>query len=282
LERAVGLGRWRPAKAEAGPIEWLAYRQRGVGVAAWVTAVVALTWSRCVSLASKPIGGVSAPAFWLVAWPLGLASALVGGALVAQVASRFFASVRRTGELELLLPTPVGVETLVADQWKVLQRMFVWPVLFLQAAMLVPLAGMAGSRSIGFASDLPFESVLAAGLSFANTFLGTEALCWLGLWFGLTARRQTSAILYAVSLAQGVPWLASLVGLVLSAVAAGPPIALPPHVPYALVSWLPEAAMLLFYIWLLRLARRGLADKLAGREPLPFQPGRPTQRAGMP
>lgn len=281
LERAVGLGRWRPAKEEAGPIEWLVYRQHGVSAAAWGAAVVALTFSRWVSLASKPVSGASAPVFWLLAWPLGLAAALVGGAMVAWVAGRFFAGVRRTGELELLLPTPVGAENLVADQWKVLKRMFAWPVLFLQVATLVPVVEMTGSRSTGFFSAMPFESALAAVLSFVNTFLGTGALCWLGLWFGLTARRQSSAILYAVSLAQGVPWLASLVGLVVGAAAVGPfSRSLP--VPYAVVSWLPEAAILVFYIWLLRLARRGLAGKLAGFEPMPFNPGRQTQWAGTP
>jgi hypothetical protein len=140
---------------------------------------------------------------------------------------------------------------------------------------------MTGSRNTGFFSAMPFESALAAVLSFVNTFLGTGALCWLGLRFGLTARRQTSAILYAVSLAQGVPWLASLVGLVVGAAVVGP-FGRPLPVPYAVVSWLPEAAILVFYIWLLRLARRGLAGKLAGFEPMPFNPGRQTQWAGTP
>ena len=282
LERAVGLGRWRPDKAEAGPIEWLVYRQRGVSAAAWAAAVAALTWGRCVSLASKPVIGANMPipVVFLVAWPLGLASALVGGAMAVWIAGRFFASVRRTGELELLLPTPLGAEHLVADQWKVLKRMFVWPVLFLQVAMLVPLAEITGSRSIGFSPALPLESALAVLLNFANTFLGTGALCWLGLWFGLTARRPTNAILYAVGLAQGVPWLVSLITVAFGAVSIAPGRVLP--APYAMVSWLPEAAILVFYVWLWRLAERGLADKLAGREPLPFQPGRQTRPVGIP
>jgi hypothetical protein len=141
------------------------------------------------------------------------------------------------------------------------------------------MAGMAGARSIGLSAAMPLESALAATLSFVNTFLGTGALCWLGLWFGLTARRQTSAILYAVCLAQGVPWLASLAGLILSATVIGPfGHSLP--VPYAVISWMPEAAIALFYIWLLWLARRGLAGKLAGVAQVPFNLERLTQWVG--
>ena len=266
LERQVGLGHWRPAKEETGPMEWLAYRQQGVSPMMWGMAVVTLACSRWVSLAGKPIGGAFVPGLWLLLWPLGLAAGVVGGAVVAWVAGRFFASVRRTGELELLLPTPVGAETIVADQWKLLKRMFAWPVLALQVATLVPVIEMTGSRSAGFSSVFPFDSALAALLSFVNTFLGTGALCWLGLWFGLAARRQISAVFYAVGLAQGVPWLASLIVLVLGTALAGP-FSRPVSVPYAMISWLPEAAILLFNLWLFRLARRGLARQLAGSEP---------------
>ncbi len=269
LEREVGLARWRPDKEEVGPIEWLAYRQHGVNVIAWSAAVLALAFSRWVSLASKPIGGAGAPPFWLLVWPLGLAAAAVGGAVVAWVAGRFFASVRRTGELELLLPTPVGAETIVSDQWRVMKRFFVWPVLGLQVATVVPVLGMTGVRSAGFSSAWPIESAFAALLSFVNTFLGTGVLCGLGLWFGLTARRQITGVFYAVGLAQGVPWLASLVVLVLVAGVAtrlGRPLPLP----YAMISWLPEAAVLLFNIALLWLAGRGLANRLPAAAPMPF------------
>ena len=215
LKREVGFVRWRPEKEEAGPIEWLAYRQQGVNIVLWATAVVALAFSRWVSLASKPIGGAGEFSIWFFLWPLGVAAAAVGGALVAWVAGRFFATTRRTGELELLLPTPVGAESIVADQWKVLKRTFVWPVFFLQVATIVPVIGMTGARSAGFSANLPLDSALTALLSYANTYLGTQALCWLALWFGLAVRRQITAVFYAVGLAQGVPWLASIGVLVL-------------------------------------------------------------------
>jgi hypothetical protein len=269
-KREVGFLRWRPDKEEAGPVEWLAYRQQGVNVVLWATAVVALAFSRWVSLAGKPVGGGGATPLWLLLWPLGVAAAAVGGALVAWVAGRFFANARRTGDLELLLPTPVGAESVVEDQWRVLKRTFVWPVFFLQVATLVPIMGMTGVRSAGFSANMPLESALTALLSFANTYLGTGALCWLALWFGLAARRQVTGVFYAVGLAQGVPWLASLVVLVLSTAVSGP-FGRPLPVPYAVVSWLPEAVICLFNIGLFRLAQRGVAGSLAAGEPLRFE-----------
>jgi ABC-2 family transporter protein len=279
LAREVGLGRWRPAREDAGPIEWLAYRQHGVSVVIWVTAVAALAFSRWVSLAGKPSGGAGAPSFWLLVWPLGLAAAAVGGGAVAWVASRFFASVRRTGELELLLPTPVGAETIVSDQWRVLKRIFTWPVLGLQVGTAVPVLGITGWSSSGLSAEMPLESTLAALLSFVNTFLGTSALCGLGLWFGLTARRQITAIFCAVGLAQGVPWLASLIVVMLGAAAAGT-VSRPLPAANVVVSLLAEAGVLLFNLGLLWVARRGLAVRLGGAEPMRFNFCRPLWVAG--
>ena len=88
-------------------------------------------------------------------------------------------------------------------------------------------------------------------LSFANTFLGTSALCWLGLWFGLKARSQGGAVIWAVTLAQGVPWL--LKGLL------------------GFLPLFPEVLTLAFSLWLIRTAKEELQADLAGMEPMPFK-----------
>jgi hypothetical protein len=244
----------------------------------WGTAVVALAFSRWVALAGRPLGGAGAPSFWLLVWPLGLVAAAVGGCAVAWVASRFFASVRRTGELELLLPTPVGAETIVTDQWRVLKRMFAWPVVGLQVATLVPVLGMTGCSSSGLSPDVPLASALATLLSFVNTFLGTSALCQLALWLGLAVRHQVTAVIYAVALAQGVPWLVSLI-VVLLGTAGSSPVgrALPAGTmavgANVMLSLLAEAALFLFNLALLSLAGARLAGRLSNLEAMP-PPGR--------
>ena len=245
--RALGVGRWQPDKAETGPIQWVVYREQGVGAGLWVLAVLPLTCSRWMCLLLEPPSRKGGWGWWMLEWPLGFGGAMLGGAVVAFVASRFFASVRRSGELELLLTTPLGAATIVSEQWKALKRVFVVPVLLLQAAMLLPVLGGLAAM----ASGLPMYIVPSALVSFLNTFLGTAALCWLGLWFGLKARLQTGAIVWSVTLAQGVPWL-------LKAVLGNIPL-------------LPELATLGFYLWLISTARGQLRVDLAGVEPMPFK-----------
>jgi len=266
--KAVGLYRWEPAKDEASPIEWLVYRQQGVSAAMWAPAVVALAYSSLVLWAHQPFAPAGIAGSWLLAWPLGVAGALLGGGMVAWVASRFLVGVRRTGDLELLLTTPVGAESLVADQWSALKRLFTRNVALLQAGMFLPVLGAAAS-SAGF--EWHAFHTLGALLSLAGTFLGTAALCWLALWFALKARSQAGAVVWAVGLAKGVPCLVSVAAWGLWALMAGPLTRGfgPSGSNYILVSWLPELALLAFYGFLIQFARRRLADELAGTESRP-------------
>src|SRR4029077_8052095 len=97
---------------------------------------LALACNAWVPLVRQAQGIPTGPFFLAVASPLGTVAGLIGAAMVAWVASRFFVGVRRTGELELLLITPVGAQSVVEDQWRVLKRLFAWPVLCMQAPML--------------------------------------------------------------------------------------------------------------------------------------------------
>jgi hypothetical protein len=240
-ERAIGLGRWQPDKEDSDPVEWLVFRGRGVSAAVWLLAVVGLVGSRSLALVlpflSKPRG----VALSLVVWPLGVGGALLGGAMVASVASRFFSRVRRTGELELLLTSPVGAKTLVSDQWKVLSRVFVWPVAGLQGAILLPLLLAAGRDTF----PVPLLA-LGLGLNVLNTGLGAATLCWGGMRFGLTARLPLAATALTVALAQGVPWMIIMVTGVI-------PI-------------LPDILLLIFYAILLPSTRGRLLRALAEGE----------------
>ena len=275
-EKTLGLCRWQPVKADASPIEWLVYRQHGVSAGMWAPAVVALAYSGLVFWAHQPFAPAAAASSGLLAWPLGVAAALLGGALVVWIASRFFAGVRRTGDLELLLTTPLGAESILADQWNVLKRLFVRTVPLLQAAMLLPVLGATASTSASPLSGWQAHNTIATLLNLTNTFLGTVALCWLALWFALKARSQAGAIVWTVGLAKGVPCLLSVVGDVLCGLLFGGS-GTPPGLPGVVISWLPEVVILLFYIWLIRLARQRLLETITGNEPRPFdwrlQPG---------
>lgn len=250
VQRAIGLGVWQPAKEDATPVEWLVYRQYGVHAAAWTIGVLALACNAWVPLVRQAQGLPSGPFFLAVASPLGTVSGLIGGAMVAWVASRFFVGVRRTGDLELLLTTPVGAQSVVQDQWKVLQRLFAWPVLFMQAPVLPQM--LRGNFS-------PVELVTVA-----NSFLGAAALCWLGLWFGLRSRTQAGAIVWSVGLGKGLPSLFSLI----CSISAGAMTNLGNRsLSSSAVSWwVPELAILAFYLWVIATAKINLEREIVGRE----------------
>ncbi|MGH7968816.1 MAG: hypothetical protein ACREIC_08835, partial [Limisphaerales bacterium] len=226
-----------------------------------------------VPLARLPVGAPGASVSRFFAGALGVVGAFCGGIVVAWVASRFFVGVRRTGELELLMTTPLGVETIVSEQWNVLKRFFAWPVLVMQAPMLPQL--LAGTQSLSNVLPASWQAqmTLFKILVLANTFLGACALCWLGLWFGLRSRTQAGAIVWTVSLAKGVPLLVTLLCSVMGGALFATTIQPASSAVYSSLTWVPELAILIYYIWLIGLARDRLLGELAGVEQPAFQFG---------
>jgi hypothetical protein len=259
-KRSLGLARWRPSREDSEPVEWLVHPSRegsgpvewlvhrhGVSGYAWALATVLLTYSRWVAFADH-LG-----ASWVLFWPLGFGGALLGTAIVAWIASRFFAATRAQGELELLLTTPVGAETVLSEQWKVLKRMFIRPVLLMQLAMLVPMMALTSRGGSTPPILARIGDPIGAGLSLANTWFGTEAACWFGLWFGLKASGHPGAIIRVVAFAAGLPWAFSLICFLLFRAVPG-------------WGWLHEAALLCFFVYLNRLTKSRLKSELAGIE----------------
>jgi hypothetical protein len=260
--RAIGLGVWHPSKEDATPVEWLVYRQYGIHAVIWALGVFALACNAWIPVVRQAQGIPSGPFFLAVASPLGTVSGLIGAAIVGWVASRFFVGVRRSGDLELLMTTPVGAQSVVQDQWRVLKRLFVWPILCMQAPMLpqflIGFSAMHGGSGAGFRADVMLLNLV----TIANAFVGTAAVCWLGLLFGLRARTQAGAIVWTVGLGRGLP---ALFGLTCALLAGGTTTtaAAPAH--HLLAGWIPELVCLGFYLWVADMARRRLADDLQGK-----------------
>jgi hypothetical protein len=202
-----------------------------------------------------------------VSWSFALAGTAVIGSLYAWAASRFFVESRRTGELELLLTTPVGAQTLVTDQWKVLKRVIRWPLVLMLAPevltgiylMLMPRFGSMGSLRTYYAISLP--------LGMLNTVLGLAALCWLALWFGLRAGGQARAILWSVAVAKALPYVISVLFSILR-----PLLLAPRTASWSAAQWtvwlVPQGLNVAYSLWLIRLARRRLQGDLTAAGPL--------------
>jgi ABC-type transport system involved in multi-copper enzyme maturation permease subunit len=246
--------------ATANPIEWLVCRQRGLKLAIWSAAVVAaLARSGVVMRLIHFLLPAARPASYATFQLPWLALLLVGAVLLAWVASRFFIKARRTGELELLLTTPLKRSTVVLGQWTALERLLRWPLLLMLTATALSLL-----TQMRFSWWGAYYSV-AMLLNLVHVVLYVAALCWLGLWFGLKARTQASAIAWTVGLVFGVPDLIDMLHFTLL---PGPfPVSGGSPNFWQIISfsfW--QAVPLLFYIWLIRRAKRHLLAALAGAD----------------
>jgi hypothetical protein len=202
---------------------------------------------------------------------VGLATSAFEGALFAWAASRFFVEARRTGELELLLTTPSGAHEIVSAQWEVLKRRLRWPILVMLAPILLELGYLLlrtqGSFGPGHSFMLPYT--VSGLIGCVEMFFGVGALCWVGLWFGLKAGGQARAIVWTVSLVNGLPYLMEIVcsflfrALVNSRVGPWSP-------PFWILMSLPQVVTLVLYLGLIRLVRQRLAGELAGAEVMEF------------
>jgi hypothetical protein len=258
--------------SEPTPLHWLLRRQRGLKPMLWLAGLIGFFHFVLFGMVGRLfIGGVGMQLFG-IAGALGLTMAALTGSIFAWVASRFFVEARRTGELELLLTTPLGAEELVSAQWDILKRLIRWPVL----VMMLPGAMQGAFFMLSYnaiQSDLwTLYYALSQLLSVSNIILSAGALCWLAVWFGLRVPGQAKAILWTVLLAVGVPYALSLLWSILyrpvlmfvGGISAGTWFGSP----WLLGYLIPPMATVLFYLWLIRLARSQLLHELSGAEPL--------------
>lgn len=264
------------------PVRWLVRRQRGVKAVIWAGVLIGAIHYSVVLIfvfgiaRFNTVSMVSLVSFY--AWSVSLVVSVVQGCLFGWAASRFFVEARRTGELELLLTTPVGARTIVSSLWKELRRLFLAPVIILvvpnlaltlhSVFVLYHQPGYHGTLSQSFYSAL---SVL---LGCANTILDVGALIWAGLWFGLRARSQAAAIVQIVLLARGAPLVmmlggSSLLRMFMSYAGAytGGGVR---FTWWYVLYLLNPVAVGCYYLWLMHWARRRLATDLTNPCPDKF------------
>ena len=126
---------------------------------------------------------------------------------MAVEASRRMNLDRQSGALELLLVTPVRVESILEGQMKALWRHFRVPMLLL-ALVNVGLGISVGAQSLHMNStDLAifWELYLGGVVALICDF---RALGWVGMWRGLNDAKHHRAVLGTLGGVLGVPWLA--------------------------------------------------------------------------
>jgi hypothetical protein len=252
-----------PLAVGDAPLDWLMHRQRGIRTVVWAGVLFHglfyYGYYGGSPFYARLIRG-SSGVYSL--WGVNLAFAVVQGSFFAWAASRFFIEARRSGELETLLITPEGAKSIIASQWKWLKNVFLGPVVVLllpwaAQAIINFLPGSSFRRYAFREGDAALYYFMATMFSGMSIVLGTGALLWAGLWFGWSERSYARAIVRNVVVTKGGNFLIFILGnLVITNI-------VPPLAPRSLLPRLiPQALILLFYLWLIKWARQRLAGDL--------------------
>jgi len=176
---------------DVNPVLWLLDDSRKLRWVAWLLSLVAVA----VLIFLGEVGSVPLFSSGLPMWPFYFLLKI----FFAIQACRFFSETRRTGALELLFCTPLTMREVVAGQWMVLRRVFLWPLIILLSANAVALVYSAskgaGTWGAAGSNPLPFE-ILSLYFNFKvipNTVADFLAIGWFGMWLALCLQRPNMA-----------------------------------------------------------------------------------------
>jgi hypothetical protein len=194
-KRALDRIKW----LDENPILWLARRERhrlaffwgfiGVALGLWLSGLLALRQ------------------FWLSSEVVVLTTFTVHGVIklwIAWEVSHRFGDERRTGELELLLVTPLDAKDFVHGRVLAIKRQFLIPIV---VVLLIDLSFLLFALSANGYMALPY--LVSIGMFVADTY----TLTWVGLWQGVAAPSSTRAFARTVFLVLLLPWLIFLAGV---------------------------------------------------------------------
>jgi hypothetical protein len=122
--------------------------------------------------------------------------------------------------LELLLSTPLGGRDIVRGRWNALLIRFRAPLLLAGFVMFLEFIASAGAGrllTLG-ASSITFQLAMVP----VNRVLDAIAVFWVGMWFGMRAKRPVSIIIWPVGLVIALPWVLSYIILVMASLLSGP------------------------------------------------------------
>jgi hypothetical protein len=159
----------------------------------WFWSVIGLyAFAQLPQLAS---GGLLLGSLMMLVFLPAMLASLAASLVLIYVACRTYAEARQTGEMEILLTTPVEDREIVRTLWLALRPFVVW------LAVLEFGVGAVG-MSMAWATEGSdeFQGYLL-GHSLANLLVGpitsilfVSACLWVGMWHGLTARKVGGAV----------------------------------------------------------------------------------------
>ena len=207
---AQALAAQRVELKQKDPLCWAVSRMRMQNALIWTGALVLLiggtgfTWSM---LTPGPVGGPAAMGIWS---GIHLLLSVAAAGLLAWASGRFFFEAQRNGELELLLSTPLGAAEIVGANWRALCQPLRGAWLLVAFLAVLQLVFGHGSMSTAAGAGM-FWGFLEKALPVAVRVMDIIALCWMGMWFGLQARKPISIMAWSAGLVVGLPWVLSYV-----------------------------------------------------------------------
>jgi hypothetical protein len=176
----------------------------------WVGSLALLLGGTGFSWDLLAFGALTGPGAMGVWSGLHLLFTLGAAGLLAWAAGRFFFEAQRNGELELLLSTPLGAAEIVGANWRALCQPLRGAWLLVAFLTLLGIAFGHGSMAQALGASAIWGLVEKA-LPVAWRVLDVIALCWIGMWFGLQARKPITIMAWPAGLVVGLPWVLSYV-----------------------------------------------------------------------
>ncbi|MEY4386364.1 MAG: hypothetical protein RLY20_1647 [Verrucomicrobiota bacterium] len=201
---------FRARLLDVNAFHWLASRSRIKPALVWaVIGALACAWIYC---------WMKWKSDW-AEWPVFVVTALILNTLIkgwfAGEACAQLSEDRRTGSLELLLSTPLGVHDIMRGQLLALARQFLWPLVFVVSVELAFL--VAGLQTRNSENDV-MVCMWICGL--VVLFADLAALFYLALWLSLTVRSVNRANSGAVVRIMALPWVVYFVFMMMASIAS--------------------------------------------------------------
>lgn len=193
------------ALLEQEPVCWAVSRTAGHNFYLWLGALLLLLSGAVPTLT----GGLATSGVELL-------MSLGASALLAWAAGRSLFEARRDGELELLLVTPLGARDIIRGHWWALWRplraAWLLAVFVLVLQFVENLGHLRGGST--YASSFVLVWALLAPI---NKVLDGVAVCWVGMWYGLRARKPLQVVTWTSGLVIALPWVFLIIaGLLLA------------------------------------------------------------------
>ena len=115
-----------------------------------------------------------------------------------------------------------------------------------------------------------------------QTILSIGALIWAGMWFGLRAPSQSGAIIRTILASMAVPYVLGMAGSFLLGLFVDRTLIFSLTTGFSSRIWaylLQHGAILFYYLWLIRWARRRLATEMTNPSPDSFDLSQSISRA---